>query len=98
MYYVTLVIHSAITRYNNLKLNKQISKPKLKKEHISLTSHKKKQRKGLKAKKVCSISISIVARELDILAKLTCLMTLDLNSIRKNKFIDFTNREVSADW
>ena len=98
MYYVTLVIHSAITRYNNLKLNKQINKPKLKEKHISLTFHKQKQRKRLKAKKVCSISISIFASELDILAKPTCLMTLDLNSIRKNKFIDFTNREVSAGW
>ena len=44
-------------------------------------------------KKVRFISTSKSANELDILDELTSLMMSDLNSIRKDKFKDFINRE-----
>ena len=44
-------------------------------------------------KEVRFISTSKSANELDILDELTSLMMSDLNSIRKDKFKDFINRE-----
>ena len=44
-------------------------------------------------KKVRFISTSKSANELDILDELMSLMMSDLNSIRKDKFKDFINRE-----
>ena len=56
------------------------------------------KQKGTKRKKIRSISTSTDANELVILPELASLMTSDLNSIRKNKCTDFTNREAAASW